>query len=65
MPSFAESIQECYGTTDLYSVLGVDKGAKDSELRRAYLRLSLKVHPDRVPADEVDEATKKFQAMQL
>lgn len=32
-------------------------------VRKAYYKLSLKVHPDRVPADEVEQATKKFQAL--
>lgn len=61
MPSFLDSVEACYGTKDLYQALGVRKNAKESELRRAYLKLSLKVHPDRVEADHVEEATIKFQ----
>ena len=61
MTSFLDVVESQFGSKDLYSVLGVDKGAKDGEIRRAYHRLSLKVHPDRVEAAEVDTATKKFQ----
>lgn len=61
MPPFIESVETHFGTKDLYSVLGVDKSAKVSEVRRAYLHLSLKVHPDRVEPEQVEEATKKFQ----
>ena len=32
-------------------------------VRKAYYQLSLKVHPDRVPKNELTEATKKFQAL--
>ncbi len=65
MSEFLDSLESCYGTRDLYQVLGVNKNATESELRRAYLRLSLKVHPDRVPAQETSEATTKFQVSWL
>ena len=61
MPPFLDSVESCFGTRDLYVALGVEKTAKESELRRAYHRLSLKVHPDRVPPDQIQEATEKFQ----
>ena len=32
-------------------------------VRKAYYKLSLKVHPDRVPAEELEEATRKFQTL--
>jgi len=32
-------------------------------VRKAYYKLSLKVHPDRVPAGELEQATRKFQAL--
>lgn len=58
---FFESIEEAYSTRDLYEVLGVTKTASESEIKRAYHKLSLKVHPDRVPPDEVKISTTKFQ----
>ena len=32
-------------------------------VKKAYYKLSLKVHPDRVSADELEQATRKFQAL--
>jgi len=32
-------------------------------VKKAYYKLSLKVHPDRVQADELELATRKFQAL--
>ena len=60
---FFESIEEAYSTRDLYEVLGVTKTASESEIKRAYHKLSLKVHPDRVPPDEVELSTTKFQVL--
>jgi curved DNA-binding protein CbpA len=36
---------------NLYTVLGVDDQAEPEELRRAWLRLAVKYHPDRNPGD--------------
>jgi len=63
MPSLGESVEACYGTRDLYSVLGVEKSASPAQLRKAYHQASLKTHPDKVPADQVDQATEKFQVI--
>ena len=32
---------------DYYEVLGVDKGADDATIKRAFKRLAIKYHPDR------------------
>ena len=58
-----EELKELFSTTNLYEALGVSKTAKYGEIRRAYHKLSLKVHPDRVEASEKAEATKKFQVL--
>ena len=58
-----EEVKQLFDATNLYEALGVSKAAKNGEIRRAYHKLSLKVHPDRVEASEKVEATKKFQVL--
>lgn len=44
---------------DYYEVLGLDKGASDSEIKKAYRVLAKKYHPDMNPGDQ--EAEVKFK----
>jgi molecular chaperone DnaJ len=44
---------------DYYEVLGVDRAASETELKKAYRRLAMKYHPDRRPGDQ--EAAQQFK----
>lgn len=56
-----ERCQELFKTSNLYEVLAVNKKATETEIRRSYYKVSLKVHPDRAPEDPL--ATEKFQLL--
>ena len=47
---------------DYYEVLGVDKGANERDIKKAYNRLAMKYHPDRTQGDkDLEEKFKEIQ----
>ncbi|XP_021904885.1 chaperone protein dnaJ 49 [Carica papaya] len=55
----AQLVREIKRKTDYYKILGLEKTCSVEEIRRAYRKLSLKVHPDKNKAPGSEEAFKK------
>lgn len=53
-------ISQIKRTNDYYGILGVEKSCSVEEIRKAYKKLSLKVHPDKNKVPGSEEAFKKL-----
>jgi len=52
---FISRIKKC---KDYYEILGVEKDAKENDLKKAYRKLALQMHPDKNKAPGATEAFK-------
>lgn len=55
--------EKYFDTRDVYKLLGITKDAKDKDIKKAYHKVSLLVHPDRVPEAQKEESTEKFKVL--
>ncbi|EEH52791.1 uncharacterized protein MICPUCDRAFT_7992, partial [Micromonas pusilla CCMP1545] len=44
---------------DYYSILGIAKGCSDAEIKKAYRKTAMKLHPDKCQATGADECFKR------
>ena len=58
-----EDCETLFGTDDLFKVLSLSRDADESKIKRAYYKMSLKVHPDKSTEDNLAENTQKFQVL--
>jgi len=55
-----KSTKKQFKSEDYYTILGLSKGAKPKDIKKAYRKLALQYHPDKVKEDEKEEAEKIF-----
>ncbi len=57
----AEAALKQSKTKDYYKILGVPRSAQEADLKRAYRKLALEWHPDKVAEEQKEAAAKRFQ----
>lgn len=53
------------GSPTHYEILGVDQNASDKDIKAAYRKLALKLHPDKCPVDKKDEYEAEFKKVSV
>ncbi|KAM7363896.1 J domain-containing protein CG6693 [Cochliomyia hominivorax] len=61
--STLEMCEKYFDTRDVYKLFGIEKTAAEKDIKKAYYKLSLLVHPDRVPETQKEAATEKFKLL--
>ncbi|XP_067936560.1 dnaJ homolog subfamily C member 9-like [Watersipora subatra] len=63
MSSILDQCERLFNTRDLYEVFQQPKTTSKEKLKKAYYKISLKVHPDKAKAKDRPQATEKFQLL--
>lgn len=58
-PEQMKMVQGILKEKDYYSIFNVDRNAREDEIKKAYKKLALKLHPDKCGAPGAEEAFKK------
>lgn len=53
------------GSPTHYEILGVDQNTSDKDIKLAYRKLALKLHPDKCPSDKKDEYEAEFKKVSV
>lgn len=61
--STLELCEKYFAIRDVYKLMEISKDAKDKDIKKAYHKLSLLCHPDRVPEAQKVESTEKFKVL--
>ncbi|GAU88966.1 hypothetical protein RvY_01572 [Ramazzottius varieornatus] len=61
MGSLKKDLKKYYNSDNLYELFNIERSASSDEVKKAYRKLALKTHPDRVAEDDKKTATLKFQ----
>lgn len=63
MTGLLDLCEKYFGCRDFYEILNIPKAATEKDVRKAYHKLSLQVHPDRVEEVQKLDATEKFKIL--
>lgn len=58
----AELIARISKTDDFYQILGVDRSADDAQIKSAYRKAAVRLHPDKCQLDGATEAFQKLSS---
>jgi len=59
----AKRLKKIAERKDYYKLLEVSKDASDNDIKKSYKKLAVKLHPDKHPPEQREEAEKKFKEL--